>query len=77
MTNGSYQVNGKSNFGYVDSESSDLPGAFTVNDDNRNNIESAMNKGQFFFITRNKPTRTRQNIILTLIYCSFNDLRYK
>ena len=45
MTDGTDEVNGKSNVGYVDSESRDLPGALAMNDDNRDNIEPTANKG--------------------------------
>ena len=45
MTNGSYEVNGKSNLGYVDNEAHDSQGTFSLNDNNRNNVETAKNKG--------------------------------
>ena len=46
MTNGSYEVNGKSNLGYVENECIDMPGALNLNDRNRNNIRSSENKGK-------------------------------
>ena len=44
MTNGSYELNGKSNLGYVNSDSSDMPGAFHINDDNGNTFQTNSSK---------------------------------
>ena len=54
MTNGSYEVNGKSNLGYVENESIDMPGAYNLNDRNRNGIGSAEHKGMIWTFTKPK-----------------------
>ena len=47
MKNGSYEVNGKSNFGYVDNEGTNSPGVFAVNkrDENESSESSEKNEG--------------------------------
>ena len=50
MTNGSYELNGKSNLGYVNSDSSDMPGAFHINDDNGNTFQTNPSKHEFEFL---------------------------
>ena len=47
MTNGSYELNGKSNVGYVEDECINLPGAFNVNDPNGNGIEASSDNGKW------------------------------
>ena len=47
MTNGSYELNGKSNLGYVNSGSTDLPGAFHINNDNGNTFQTDSSKLSF------------------------------
>ena len=46
MTNGSYEVNGKSNLGYVDNEGNPSQGTFAMSDNNRNQIETRTGKGE-------------------------------
>ena len=50
MTNGSYELNGKSNLGYVNSDSSDMPGAFHINDDNGNTFQTNSSKHVVAFL---------------------------
>jgi len=45
MKNGSYEVNSKSNFGYVDNEGINSPGVFAINNGNENGVESEPNTG--------------------------------
>ena len=44
MTNGSYDMNGKSNMGYINTESNDMPGAFHINEDNGSSFQTTSGK---------------------------------
>ena len=46
MTNGSYEVNGKSNLGYVDNEGNSSQGTFSMSNNNGHQIETRAHKGE-------------------------------
>ena len=62
MTNGSYEVNGKSNLGYVENESIDMPGALNLNDRNRNNNGSSETKGKIWIVIESKLKHDQKNV---------------